>query len=190
MKKTILLICLVTMAFISTGCSFVDDVFKQDSKSEIIDTFEQNKTLFALCIEEVQDLYASYERQTMRIRLSEDGSVFLSCSDPYPAETEKIETTIDSPNLQELLSLPTVKTIMVRKNGIEFAGEGSGIGSNTSYCGIFFTPVNDMTFIPYYDDDMLFTEENGIVYGSERNGDNSVHIERIEEDYFYYEANF
>lgn len=190
MKKSILFICLVTTAFLFTGCSFVNDVFERDSKSEIIDTFQQNKTLFALSIEEIQDLYASYERQTMRIRLLEDGSVFLSCGDPFPTETERIETTIDSPNLQKLLSLPTIRTIMVRENGIEFAGKGTGIGSNTFYCGIFFTPSNDMTSIPYYDDDMLFTDENGTIYGSEQNGDNSVHIERIEEDYFYYEANF
>lgn len=181
-------VCVICVMILScTGCLFFD---REQSKEEIIGNFRQNYDKIASSVERIEELYASQNRDVMRVTMLEGDSARIVWTDYFPADTEEIAVVQEDPLLHQVLELVTVREIRVEKDVIEFKGEGSGMGSNTSYCGIFYTPDDDLTASSYYDYHMTFTEEENVLVGELENSDNTFYAERIEPCFFYYRAKY
>lgn len=93
--------------------------------------------------------------------------------------------------------IPKIKEITKHDNYVEFYCGGKGMGGETSYCGFYYfanddlqTVLNELAqLIGGADTDVEFTAEgNGYIWRAAE-GDNSLYVEKIDNNlYFYYQS--
>lgn len=72
---------------------------------------------------------------------------------------------------------------------IEFSCGGSGFGSQTAYCGFFYSPDDDMSAIWCAPQKALTPTGCGFGW-QEADGDNACYVEPIVGHFYYYEASY
>lgn len=86
---------------------------------------------------------------------------------------------------------PPIQEINVHEDCIDFYCGGAGFGSQTSYCGFFYTESDDMYAIWCAPSrgTKLTPEGNGYLW-KEKKGDNRYYVEKICDHFYYYDASF
>ena len=90
--------------------------------------------------------------------------------------------------------IPKIKEITKHDNYVEFYCGGKGMGGETSYCGFYYFANDDLQavlnvlaqLIGGADTDVEFTtEDNGYIWRAVE-GDNSLYVEKIDNNLYYY----
>ena len=90
--------------------------------------------------------------------------------------------------------IPKIKEITKHDNFVEFYCGGKGMGGETSYCGFYYFANDDLQavlnvlaqLIGGADTDVEFTtEDNGYIWRAVE-GDNSLYVEKIDNNLYYY----
>ncbi len=185
MRKWIFLLSLCLLLQGMSGCmlSTVDDL---PEKAEIIDTFRHHQELFFGAVEELQSLWEEHVPYSISISLESTkvcAVVYYLDEDGY--HLKKTELKLENENLCRLLRQTVKHGIYMDEDGIDFQCAGAGFGPNTAYSGIFYTPtenISDLPFFPYKSDRRYDPDYNSV--GSD--GGYKVEIERVEAGFFYY----
>lgn len=190
-----LVILIVIISF--TGCylNMIHEAKVESVRTKIIGFAKENPELMVTCVKEAQTLWQAHVGTEMSITLSDDGTLSASYWSaaarwkPNALDTEKTEIIEDSFALCEVLKTLD-GSIYVTREGVDFRCGGLGFSVSSYYYGIFYSPTNDMTSMPYYDREMIFNDEGNGVCGRKNNSDNTLYIEDLNDSFFYYEASF
>lgn len=83
-----------------------------------------------------------------------------------------------------------VEDVSAHEDYVDFFCGGSGMGSNTQYYGIFYSPDDNMCKVwgaPYNE---KLEPENGGYRWKEPDGDNEYYVEPLGNHFFYYEEKY
>ena len=90
--------------------------------------------------------------------------------------------------------IPKIKEITKHDNYVEFYCGGKGMGGETSYCGFYYFANDDLQavlnvlaqLIGGADTDIEFTAEGSGYIWRAAEGDNSLYVEKIDNNLYYY----
>ena len=95
-----------------------------------------------------------------------------------------------SGNFSKLEAVPGVQKVLTFDEYIDIQCGGSGLGSSTSYYGIFYSETDDLCAVdvagPHEE---LVSDGDGFHY-EQSDGDNEYYVEPLGNHFFYYEAHF
>lgn len=104
---------------------------------------------------------------------------------------ELLLTCVEANDFSALKGKFSDQGITVKEDHVEFDCGGAGFGSQTAYCGFFYTKENDIYAIWCAPPDgETFTQEGSGYVWKEENGDNRVYVEKICDGFYYWEASF
>lgn len=107
--------------------------------------------------------------------------------------SEVILADITENNFDDTLSIKGIKDIKFKDEAIDFYCGGSGMGSETSYYGFYYSendePIGMFGGTNISGSFELTPEGNGYIY-REENSDNSFYTEKIISGFYYYESQF
>lgn len=101
---------------------------------------------------------------------------------------------IEKNNFDELnwsLSSLSIREVDVNEDHVDFSCGGAGFGSQTAYRGFFYTENDDMyaVWCAPPNDQLLSADGAGYTW-TEENGDNTYYVEKICDNFYYYDASF
>ena len=100
-----------------------------------------------------------------------------------------ILSCIEQKDYSSLDSYSIVKEIYENGDHIDFYCGGSGMGSQTNYCGFFYSDDDNLKAIWCAPLEELIPQGNGYYYHEEI-GDNSYYVEHIGDHLYYYTAHY
>ena len=128
---------------------------------------------------------------------------FAGCNDELSKEDvislvndnkDTILQDVSEGNLSDCEKISEIKEITKHDNYVEFYCGGKGMGGETSYCGFYYfanddlqTVLNELAqLIGRADTDIEFTAEGSGYIWRAAEGDNSLYIEKIDNNLYYY----
>ena len=185
MKRCLLL--LLSLALLSLSGCMIETVQDLQSKEETIELYREHRELFAESTKELLALWDTEKPHSIDLELQ--GGVVVCTI--YRKKTDRVylakeKTVLQSSALLRLLELPLEHGISVDEEGIDFQCDGAGFGSNTAYCGIFYSPTGHLVDLPFYLPDLNYQQQGDTLIGSAPGNDNEVHIQALGAGYFYY----
>lgn len=134
---------------------------------------------------------------------------FASCSFPNPFDDraskedifayvkENEAELLDAINKDDFLTIRTSTRIIqlidddeIGRGFVDFECGGSGFGSETSYCGFYYSADDNMTEIWCAPSGVSLSESGSGYEWHEKNGDNTYYTENICGHFYYYEASY
>ena len=128
---------------------------------------------------------------------------FAGCNDELSKEDiislvndnkDTILQDVSEGNFSDCEKIPKIKEITKHDNYVEFYCGGKGMGGETSYCGFYYFANDDLQavlnvlaqLIGGADTDIEFTADgNGYIWRAAE-GDNSLYVEKIDNNLYYY----
>lgn len=104
---------------------------------------------------------------------------------------ELLRSCIESGDFTPLNRILIIGDISVKDSCIDFDCGGAGFGSQTAYCGFYYTESNDMYAIwcaPPHGESL--TQQGSGYYWEQQDGDNTYYTEKICDNFYYYKATF
>lgn len=102
---------------------------------------------------------------------------------------EELLLCIEQNDFTSLEQCSIIKKVNIYENHIDFFCGGRGIGSETFYCGFYYSPSNDWRAIWCAPRGALVPEGAGYSWQEEQ-GDNRYYVEKVCNYFFYYEADY
>ena len=134
---------------------------------------------------------------------------FASCSFPNPFDDrarkedifayvkENEDALLDAINKDDFLTIRTSTRIIqlidddeIGRGFVDFDCGGSGFGSETSYCGFYYSDDDNMTEIWCAPSGVSLGKSGSGYEWHEENGDNTYYTENICGHFYYYEASY
>lgn len=104
----------------------------------------------------------------------------------------EITQAIETDDFENVEKIKGIEEILPEENYIDFYCGGKGIGSETSYYGFYYSKnnaIDDTKGINYPKDAELIPVGKGFSW-NETGGDNRFYVEKIIDNYFYYESHY
>ena len=104
----------------------------------------------------------------------------------------EITQAIETDDFENVEKIKGIEEISPEENYIDFYCGGKGIGSETSYYGFYYSKnnvIDDTKGINCPKDAVLIPDGKGFSW-NETGGDNRFYVEKIIDNYFYYESHY